>query len=711
MTLQRLALALLMLLAACASANNTPAITHHAMRITLDPQRGFISVRDTISLPPQHAIAGAQFTLSSELAIISSDPPIKQLPAEAKEGQARYALQAPALDGRLTIHYQGVIDHGVDDEKAQYARGIRSSRGLLTPDGVYLHAGSAWHPSFPDTMLTFDLEASAPAGWHIISQGAGRSDDETTTDSRTARWQASSPMEQIYLVGGPLILKRETTADAQALIYLRQRDDALADTYLDATARYLRMYSDLIAPYPYAKFALVENFWETGYGMPSFTLLGSRVIRFPFILHSSYPHEILHNWWGNGVFVDPNTGNWCEGLTAYMADHLSYEQRAAGHAYRRDTLQKYRSYVGRGRDFPLSQFRSRHNASTEAVGYGKSLMFFHMLRRRVGDDDFRAALSHFYHNNAGKRAGFADILHSFAAVTGDDFSNDLSQWINRAGAPSLRLSDVQIADDDQDARTITGLIEQTQPGEPYILSVPLQVATRQGQQTHNIQISARSTPFRITVGAKPTALALDPQFDLFRLLDPREIPSAIGQLFGQPKVLAVLPANEPSEHYRSLMEGWKKHAHDIEIVHDNQLDALPADRCVWILGKTNRFAHHVLKAEPGAPIESLELANQRVSTDDATLVLTARNPANPAKTLGWICVDRDDAFPGLARKLPHYGKYSYLAFQGPEPTNFIKGQSDATDSPMIVELTPSGAGSITIEPRQPLAPRPVFASD
>ena len=70
----------------------------------------------------------------------------------------------------------------------------------------------------------------------------------------------------------------------------------------------------------------MENFWETGYGMPSFTLLGPQVIRFPFILTSSYPHEILHNWWGNSVFVDYPTGNWCEGLTAYMADHLMKEQ-------------------------------------------------------------------------------------------------------------------------------------------------------------------------------------------------------------------------------------------------------------------------------------------------------------------------------------------------------------------------------------------------
>ena len=61
--------------------------------------------------------------------------------------------------------------------------------------------------------------------------------------------------------------------------------------------------------------------------MPSFTLLGPQIIRFPFILTSSYPHEILHNWWGNSVFVDETRGNWCEGLTAYIADHLMQEQR------------------------------------------------------------------------------------------------------------------------------------------------------------------------------------------------------------------------------------------------------------------------------------------------------------------------------------------------------------------------------------------------
>ena len=54
--------------------------------------------------------------------------------------------------------------------------------------------------------------------------------------------------------------------------------------------------------------------------------------------------------------------------------------------------------------------------------------------------------------------------------------------------------------------------------------------------------------------------------------------------------------------------------------------------------------------------------------------------------MGWLVVDPPAAFPGMGRKLPHYGKYSYLAFEGDEPTNVVKGQWPTGDSPLFVDL-------------------------
>jgi hypothetical protein len=391
---------------------------HHSLRVTLDPARHWLAVADTLTLPPSAVRDGsAEFLLNGALRLVGAEPPAHEMPAQtgatgneraetarffgingatpelwAAGRLKRYRVALPATGGSVHLRYQGAFDFGLSDQKEEYARGFRETAGIVSPEGAYLAGNGFWYPHLSRDLVEYDLQVAQPEGWHVVSAGDGTSRDA----KGIARWDSRGAVDEITLVGGPLVVYRDRAAkrtpgerSVEALVYLRQKDDALADKYLLATRQYLEMYSTLIAPYPYAKFALVENFWETGYGMPSYTLLGPQVIRFPFILSSSYPHEILHNWWGNSVFVDYDTGNWCEGLTAYMADHLIQEQRGRGEEYRRDALQKYRSYVREGRDFPLSEFRSRRSAATEAVGYGKTLMLFHMLRQKLGDDAFR----------------------------------------------------------------------------------------------------------------------------------------------------------------------------------------------------------------------------------------------------------------------------------------------------------------------------------
>jgi hypothetical protein len=75
--------------------------------------------------------------------------------------------------------------------------------------------------------------------------------------------------------------------------------------------------------------------------------------------------------------------------------------------------------------------------------------------------------------------------------------------------------------------------------------------------------------------------------------------------------------------------------------------------------------------------------------------------------------DRDAALPGLARKLPHYGKYSFLAFEGDEPSIMYKGQWPAVNSPLSADLVggdiPTKRGKLPVQ--APLARlKPLFSS-
>jgi hypothetical protein len=497
------------------------------------------------------------------------------------------------------------------------------------------------------------------------------------------------------------------------MIFLRTPNAKLAKDYLDATAKYIRMYSTLIGPYPYQKFALVENFWETGYGMPSFTLLGPKIIRFPFILHSSYPHEILHNWWGNSVFVDYQTGNWSEGLTAYLADHLVQEQRGTAVTYRRTALQKYADYVTAAKDFPLAEFRARHSAVTQAIGYDKTLMFFHMLRLHLGDDVFTHGLQEFYRDNKSRRAAFADLRRAFESVAGKDLQKEFMQWIARSGAPALRVSQAIARPDGKDY-LLTAAVKQVQPGQAYRLRVPVAVHLEGHEKAYQttMVMDSKRLELALHTPARPLRLDVDPEFDVFRRLHRNEIPPALSQAFGADKALVLLPGTATPEvrrGYHRLAESWQQRQPGrIEIAVDNEIDELPVDGAVWLFGWENRFRTRMATALADYNVSLGDTGIRIDGTDfiraNHTMVLNGRRPAGSAMALTWLATDNVSAMRGLGRKLPHYGKYSYLVFEGDEPVNVAKGQWQVVHSPMSVPVTQAD-GTAPRQVQGKLAPR------
>jgi hypothetical protein len=690
-----------------AAAPGAGAAPAYQIETRLDPASQTLAAEVGITLPEARGARRIEFLLAKPLQIVESEPRARSVPFSASEAfhgingssrplaargaVARYAVDLVPGQRKLRLKYRGKIDFPLDTQAEEYTRGFRETPGLLSTEGVYFAGSTLWYPFLGPELVSFELASNVPDGWHLISAGSGESRDA----SGRAVWRSEGVVDEIHLVGGPLTRYQQSAGSAQALVFLRKPDEPLARKYLAATAQYIEMYRKLIGPYPYGKFALVENFWETGYGMPSFTLLGPQIIRFPFILTSSYPHEILHNWWGNSVFVDYESGNWCEGLTAYMADHLLKEQAGQGMEFRRDTLKKYRDFVKEGRDFPLREFRSRHSAATEAVGYGKTLMGFHMLRRELGDDAFRKALSRFYAQNRGKRASFGDVRAALEAASGRDLRAFFESWVERTGAPDIALADVvsQNLPGDSARYRVTGRIVQRQAGEAYALQVPLHVVTAHGMRVEKVAVASKDAAFSLDLSAQPLLLEADPELDLFRLLDPRETAPSIGQIFGEPKILAVLPSGaDASEQaaYRKLIESWRSASHDIEVASDAAIDRLPAGRAAWILGRNNRLATKLFATDASLGLETKASAvtarGETIPLAGHSAVIVRRHPEDVTKAVGWIAADPPTAFEGLGRKLPHYGKYSYLGFEGTEPANTVKGEWGTTDSPLRIDL-------------------------
>ncbi|MFC1708058.1 M1 family metallopeptidase, partial [Planctomycetota bacterium] len=475
----------------------------HDLDASVVPENHEICIQDNVTLilrKPHSELLSAYVHAGLKLVDLSSPGVVHEVVPRIGREHEHFSKEVPLQEIRfrpdgasgwprqveLSFRLRGKIMHPLTSQQENYARSFQETPGIISTDGVYLSSGSFFYPRFFLNPASFSLTVSLPAGWDAVSQGS-RTGHVRSEEATTVTWSSPQPMDDIYLIAAPFTEYYQESGAADLYAFLRTPDAALARKYMDATEVYLDMYSRLLGPYAYKKFALVENFWETGYGMPSFTLLGPRIIRLPFILHTSYPHEILHNWWGNGVFVDYDRGNWCEGLTAYLADHLLKEGAGKGAAYRRSALERYRNFVRREEDFALEAFTQRRSSASEAVGYGKSLMVFHMLRRLLGDETFVSGLRLLYRDRLHREAGFDDLQKAFESAAERSLEPFFDQWVRRPGAPDLELEEVTVHPRMHGGKTLRLTISQVQRGAPFRLQLP--VAVRAPQQPHGVVLS------------------------------------------------------------------------------------------------------------------------------------------------------------------------------------------------------------------------------
>jgi aminopeptidase N len=678
---------LLFLLALTAPATwavASPTLSHE-LTVELDPADGGLQASDRLSPPPD--TKAVTFSLHAGLGPRVEEGAARLTRVGAQGHIERWQLQLDG-NGPVVLHWGGTIRHEEQEVDEGMGRARTQSIGSIDADGVLLSGWTAWYPVVDGHLNRFQLDVGLPEGWLALSQGAGPSidADPASPDRTRVRWREDQPQDEIYLIAGTFTLYEKPTPVAEAQAWLRRPDPALAERYLTVTAAYLERYSRLIGPYPYAKFALVENTWESGYGMPSFTLLGPRVLRLPFILHTSYPHEILHNWWGNGVYIDYAGGNWSEGLTAYLADHLNAELEGRGPEYRRGQLSAYADYVRDGDDFPIRAFRGRHGDASQAVGYGKTLMVFHMLREQLGDAVFIDALRRFYADNRFKAVGFDAMQTAFEQAAGHDLDSFFRAWTERTGAPELALSEVS-AFEDEEGWGVRGILSQVQEAAPYPLMVPVVVHPSTSDPVRlQVPLDGRSAAFETRLPGPPVRVAVDPEFDTFRALAPGESPVSLSRLFGADRGLIVLPSQDPKplrEGWRALAEGWVRGQDGWAIVADDAIDRLPDDGAIWLLGWHNRFLGRLLDAS-GKHFR-LAPAGRSLWIDgkdfvDISPVVTAEIDGQP---IGFAATDVPDAIPGLARKLPHYGKYGWLTFTGTAPNNQAKGEWRPGESPLV----------------------------
>jgi hypothetical protein len=643
------AAALALAVAAVAAQNSGVERVHHSLHVALDPATRQMHAADEITMRGGGTVAmtlGAQFVV--EEALLDG----QRLPAPART----QAEQSWSLD--LGVHGEHRVVLRYSGELAALAE--TDHRGTLerlppmaSGRGSYLPAGTGWYAQIGDELVTYRVLLELPTGQRGLVPGR-LEDERDGAQGYSAAFQFAHPVEGIDLFAAPYLvrermLERTGAAPIRLRTWLHADVDALSDGYLDALEHYLALYGDWLGAYPFTEFSVVSSPLPTGFGMPTLTYLGVDVLRLPFIKATSLGHEVLHNWWGNGVYVDYAGGNWAEGLTTFMADY-AYKEREGAEAARGMRLEWLRDFaaVPPGQDEPLRRFTARTHAASQIVGYHKAAFLFIMLRERLGTQTFDAGLRRFWREQAFKRAGWSDLQGSFEEASGQALERFFEQWLARSGAPELRIDQAHVMPDANGFK-VQGVLSQSEPA--YLLRVPLVLQTAHGDEVRHVELSTARQSFELRTRAQPSALLLDPELRVFRRLDAVELPPILRQVMLAPDAQTVVP--DRGATLRSAAQSLA--ARLLDRSPRVQSAIVAADMPLLLIG--TRPEVDAFLARNGLPERPKEVAAK-----GSAQVWAARQRNGEA--LAVVSVEDAEALAALQRPLPHYGRQSWLVFQG-----------------------------------------------
>ncbi len=612
-----------------AEAGHSTAPVHY-ISMEFDLQSNSLTANSRIELP-----AGLNLHLSmSHLNVYQII--INGQPAEADQGNDDLDIPSSSREQEILLSYSKEIPPD------------SSPGNIISPSGITLI--DSWHP-VADHEMFFKLTAHIPVAFEAVSEA-----DEIIAfqinDKKQVTFRFPHPLFSINFIAGPYTVSQEHFGEEKILAaYFFPEDEELAAGYLAKAKQYLERYEELLGPYPYDRFSIVENRLPTGFAMPTFTLLGQSVVRLPFIVDTSLGHEVLHAWFGNGVHMSPQEGNWVEGLTTYLADQTFAADDGRDTAYRKEQLVKYQSFVRPDMDLVLRHFSNVGHGDmkgqpTRAVGYNKSSMFFHMLRNKLGSDVFMSSLQDFYKRSRFKTSGWSDLQTSFESVSGMALEPFFTQWLDRNDVPVLAVQQPEIFNKEGYPVIHFSIVQENDT--PYVLEVPVVITTATEEIHKTLSVSELRTPFEIPLASLPHKLVIDQGYDLMRQLAPSELPPTWSQFLGAANKVAVLQ----DEKYRVLYKSLLDHLEESEVrvlLQDEVTDNDLAENSLLFLG-TDGSLSRSLFAQPNHPEEGF--------------TLDARpNPLNPAQVAVLVSAANTEQVEMTARKLRHYGKYSFLSFK------------------------------------------------
>ncbi len=597
------------------------------------------------------------------LEIIFENPTIKN---------QRYGGNGIKEANDITISYKGIV-YNPPDATNLIQRHSRTA-GIISAkmnEGIYLPGGS-FYPQTDKDIAKFDVKATIPAEFTIITSGEIAL--ERSAGNSIYRITTEKPIDGMIIVGGKYIKKDSVIHDGVEFSVYKLNEIVKSEDYLTASKEYYDLYTKLFGPYPYKAFHIVENFFASGFGMPGYTLLSGRLMAMPWVTLSpgSLAHEFVHNWWGNSVFVDYESGNWCEALTTFSTNYyynILKGDEAAALDWRQKALISIES-LPEERNYPIGEFKYQQDMYDAVIGYQKGAFAFYEVYKLLGKDLFFDILKKFAERFSGKRAYWFNLTGLFNSEARNakldvPIRKVFDQWLKSKEVPKFKLGNVSLEKNTAQFEIIQDLA--------FYLSVPVVFSGEKHSKKEYFIVKDTIEKYSFDAGFKIEKIQIDPEYEVLRKLYKWEMPYSLNRTLND-KPIVIIPAESAPGHNISVrfLELLKESGYNFASFTDDELnDSLLKENSLILLGNTSnneilKQAVALLPNHISITEKNIDVSGTNLPFADHILMMSIDHPVSRDKLCTAIYFTDVETIRPFNR-LFHYMSFSLVMLDNKKP--------------------------------------------
>lgn len=423
-------------------------IRYQRMEWEVDPNVYYIKGKvTTYFTPAEEGFEVLYFDLSDALQVSAIFYRDAALPGYI-QADNRLAIPLPQIIPAGQLDSVTVVYEGAPPQTG-FGSFVRASHGgqpiiwtLSEPYGAM-----DWWPckqDLNDKIDRVDIYVRTPAPYRAASNGA-LVEEITDGDDKVYHWKHNYPIPA-YLVAIAVtnyayysdFVPVAGGQPIEVLNYVFPENLSSWQNATGATVEVMQLYNELFGLYPFAdeKYGHAQFGWGGGMEHQTMSFMGGNS-------HLLQAHELAHQWFGDKVTCGSWADIWLnEGFATYL-EGMTYEHNLGPNTWASWLQGKISSVTSQpGGSVYVPDTTSVNRIFDGRLSYSKGALLLHMLRWKLGDEDFFQGIRN-YLDDPALAYGYAhtkDLKAHLEQQSGQGLTEFFNDWYYGEGYPSYRFN-------------------------------------------------------------------------------------------------------------------------------------------------------------------------------------------------------------------------------------------------------------------------------